>query len=437
MGRKENRLKRKLEKNPAKECTKIQKKFCPDLMLRFHATEDPRNPSYIEYSNQELLGELYIKGLTGLVSMREMTERFNDGHVSRSICQILGVEERDYLAHHQTLNDYLSRLEPNQLQEVVWGIVYDLIRKRTFEEARFRKRWLVIIDGTQIYSGDRMINEGCMERHFRSEDGEETVSYYSGVLEAKLYLGNDIIVSIGSEFIENNGEDYERQKEMGAEEFKQDCELKAFYRLAEKIKKRFPRLPVCILGDSLYANQNVFKICEAYHWDYLIRFKDGSIPEIAKEYEAIPEKEQIRHAEYINGIGYKEYEINMLKYKEGKGLGFQWITSIKITKENAEKMAMTGRLRWKIENRGFRRQKNDVGDIEHVCCHNVNARKNHYLMLQISDLFRQLYEYYILKKNGIEKTQKNISSDLLASFARHLTGEDISFNDELENTVLV
>ena len=150
-------------------------------------------------------------------------------------------------------------------------------------------------------------------------------------------------------------------------------------------------MPICILGDSLYANQNVFRICEAYHWDYLIRFKDGSIPEIVREYEAIPEKEQIGDVEYINGIGYKEYEINMLKYKEGKGPGFQWITSIKITRGNAEKTAMTDRLRWKIENRGFRRQKNDFGDIEHVCCHNVNARKNHYLMLQISDLCRQLY----------------------------------------------
>ena len=42
-------------------------------------------------------------------------------------------------------------------------------------------------------------------------------------------------------------------------------------------------------------------------------------------------------------------------------------------------------------------------------------------MEQISDFMKQLYEYYYLKKNGIEKKQKNISSDLLASFGRQLT----------------
>ena len=37
-----------------------------------------------------------------------------------------------------------------------------------------------------------------------------------------------------TEFIEN--------KDLSAD--KQDCELKAFYRLARRLKQRFPRLPV-------------------------------------------------------------------------------------------------------------------------------------------------------------------------------------------------
>ena len=50
-------------------------------------------------------------------------------------------------------------------------------------------------------------------------------------------------------------------------------------------------------------------------------------------------------------------------------------------------------------------------------------------MEQISDFIKQLYEYFYLAKNEIKKTQKNISSDLLASFARQLTREDISLID--------
>ena len=88
------------------------------------------------------------------------------------------------------------------------------------------------------------------------------------------------------------------------------------------------------------------------------------------------------------------------------------------------------RKRWKIENEGFNRQKNWQGSITHTCSWDDQAQKNHYLMAQISDFVKQLYEYYYLEKNGIKKKQKNISSDLLASFGRQLTKEDIFPVDE-------
>ena len=59
------------------------------------------------------------------------------------------------------------------------------------------------------------------------------------MLEAKIFFGEKLVASIGSEFIENNGEDRKRQEKMSAEEIKQDCETKAFTRLAGRIKKRF------------------------------------------------------------------------------------------------------------------------------------------------------------------------------------------------------
>ena len=56
--------------------------------------------------------------------------------------------------------------------------------------------------------------------------------------------------------------------------------------------------------------------------------------------------------------------------------------------------------------------------------------KNHYLMEQIADFMKQLYEHFYLEKNEIKKLQKNISSELLASFGRQLTKEDIFSGDE-------
>ena len=56
-------------------------------------------------------------------------------------------------------------------------------------------------------------------------------------------------------------------------------------------------------------------------------------------------------------------------------------------------------------------------------------------MEQIADFMKQLYEYFFLEKNGIKKLQKNISSELLASFGRQLT-ETEDINTELHNAVL-
>ena len=123
-------------------------------------------------------------------------------------------------------------------------------------------------------------------------------------------------------------------------------------------------------------------------------------------YQTTPEKNEVGKAEYINGIIFRDEGVNVLKYTERK------------MEKGVE-----------IENQGFNRQKRWQGDIEHACSFHEKAQKNHYLMEQISDFIKQLYEFFFLQKNEIKKAQKNISSDLLASFGRQLTREDISKSD--------
>lgn len=437
MGREQERIRRKLENNPIAECNKVRQRYCPSLFQDFADTKDPRNLSYTDYSNKRMLGTVFYKGIAGITSMRSMTYEFNKERVVKNLYWFMGEEEKEYLPHAVTVNEYLERLEPEELQKVQQKQVYGLIRSKAFYDARFQKKWLVIVDGTQTYSGIRKLNDGCLERHYNKGTEEETVNYHCDVLEAKIVFGESLVVSIASEFIANNGEDTENQKNMSEEKRKQDCETKAFKRLAEKVKKAFPRLPVILLADSLYASEPVMNICRKNDWDFIIRYKTGSIPSITEEYEKIPEKERSGHAEFINGIDYNGKAVNMLRFWEEKIVkgetvrtDFQWLTSIRITKRNAGKVAAAGRKRWKIENEGFNRQKNWQGDITHACSHNANAMKNHYLMTQIADMVKQLYEWFFLKKNGIKKKQKNISSELLASFGRQLTREDISAVDE-------
>ena len=433
MGRKERRIQKKFEKNPIRELNKVQNRFYSQLFWKFSQTEDPRHPSYITYTNRMMLGTLYYKGIAGIDSMQEMTEKFNDEAVSKNLSVFIGETAKEYVPHHVTENAYLERLDPKELEEIKQNLVYHLIRKRCFEDARYKKKWLVIVDGTQLYCGRRKLNEHCLERCINKGTDKETTLYHRDVLEAKIYFAEKLVASIGSEFIENNGEDRKRQEGMNAEEIKQDCETKAFFRLAERIKKRFPRLLILLLADSLYASKQVMELCREYKRGFLIRYKKGSILSIEEEYEKIPEKGKTEKAEFVNEIDYEGKPVHVLKYreeKEGEITEFQWLCSIKISKGNAEKMAEAGRKRWKIENEGFNRQKNWQGDITHACSWNDQSQKKHYLMEQISDFMKLLYEYYYLKKNGIKKKQKNISSDLLASFGRQLTKEDIFPVDE-------
>lgn len=134
----------------------------------------------------------------------------------------MGKKEKKYLPHAVTVNEYLERLEPDELQKVQQKQVYGLIRSKMFYDARFRKKWLVIADETQTYSGNRKLHDGCLERHYSKGTKEETVNYHCDVLEAKIVLGESVVIRVASEFIENNGENAEAQKGLSEEKRKQE-----------------------------------------------------------------------------------------------------------------------------------------------------------------------------------------------------------------------
>lgn len=432
MGRERDRVARRMEKNPAAECNKIQKKFYPELFTKFEQVSDPRHESYIDYSSKVMLGTVYYKGIAGISSMQGMTREFNDEKIVKNLYSFMGSGAKDYLPHGVTVNEFLERLEPGELEKIQSDIVYRMIRRKSFDDAKIQGKWLVLVDGCELDEGYIQRNDNYLIRCYNRGKESEFTKYHRSVLEAKIYFGNGLVCSMATEFIENTGEYHD--KKLSEEEAKQDCEQKAFVRLAEKIKKRFPRLSICIVADGLYVSEKVLQICGDNNWEYIIRYKEGCAPTIEEEYQSIPEKNREGNAEYINGVIFKDREVNVLKYRERKvkkeetvTTEFAWITSIEITKGNAEKLVRAGRSRWKIENQGFNRQKRWQGDIEHACSFHERAQKNHYLLEQISDFMKQLYEYYYLEKNGIKKTQKNISSELLRSFVQQKTEtEDIS-----------
>ena len=417
MSREQERARKKLEQNPIVECNKIQQKYYPALFSMFAEVKDPRNQSYIDYSIKTMLGTLYYKCIGGISSMQEMTLKFNDDAVVENLYSFMSEEKKEYLPHGVIENEFLARLNPEELEKIQKDIAYSMIRRKTFDDARVLKRWQIIIDATELDEGYQKKNEYYLSRCYNRGEADEFTKYHRSVLEAKLYLGNNLVCSIASEAIQNS-EEYINQSE---KKIKRDCESKAFIRVAEKIKKQFPRLPIIITADGLYVSQKVIQTCTDNSWNYIIRYKKGSASSIAKEYQSLPEKEKIgSEIEYQNQIMFQNTDVNLTYYTEKKikpdekkeTTEFAWIADITITKNNARKIVNAGRNRWKIENQGFNRQKHWRGNIEHACSWNEQAQKNHYLMEQIADFIKQLYEYYYLKKNEINlpfKTNKNFA----------------------------
>lgn len=95
MSRYQERIRRQLENNPVVECNKIRNKYCPGLFRDFADTKDPRNQSYTEYSNNELLGTMFYKGIAGIESMQSMTYEFNREKVVENLYKFIGKKEKN------------------------------------------------------------------------------------------------------------------------------------------------------------------------------------------------------------------------------------------------------------------------------------------------------------------------------------------------------
>jgi hypothetical protein len=88
---------------------------------------------------------------------------------------------------------------------------------------------------------------------------------------------NGLAISLATEWIVNPLTEYD----------KQDCERNAFVRLAAKLKHLYPRLPICLTADGLYPYRGFFDTCRANHWAFILTFKDGNLPSVWEEVQAL------------------------------------------------------------------------------------------------------------------------------------------------------
>src|ERR1051326_2008814 len=235
--------------------------FCPELNSWFQALPDTRFKPMVEYDVRFLCWWGLLLFALKLSSRRQLDFQLRDlelqvlGNVNR-----LAQTEQTSLPVNQTLSHFLGHVGSPALAQVRTACVRRLMRNKVLDSTRLEGCFVVVVDGTGFLSFKEKHCEHCLiHQHDTHTD------YLHPVLEAKLVDTRGLALSVASEFIENPG----KVNFSAYEAVKQDCELKAFARLAQNLKAQFPQTRFCLGGDSLFACGPVFWICQQNHWSFV------------------------------------------------------------------------------------------------------------------------------------------------------------------------
>ena len=428
------RRERKNAVNPLEELLIIMKQYFPKLTSWIENLTDTRHQSYITYDFKICLLTQILAFCSSYQSMNKIGRDFNSDIVIENINYILKTNYVE-LPHKDTLINVISEIKFEELEQIQTKIIKTLIRSKMLDKYRFNGLFHIVIDGTGLYSTRVNLGEQAITKVYNKDADNEYTLYSYYALEAKLVCGN-MTFSLATEFVEN--ETYTDEYGNTYRKFdKQDCELKASYRLLNKIKNRFPKLPIIIGGDALYLGRPFLELCDSLKFDYIIRYKESDAPTIKRNFNEIKIIDQ--DYEYQNEIIFGDlknkdfYTLNVISYDEESVdeetgeitiTNFSFVTSLHITSKNKNNLVLLGRRRWKIENKGFKEQKSDILNIKHIYTKRCEGTKNLYLLIQFAHTFLNLLNYGDILIIDL-KTTKNEVSDLIK---QTLTSTNIHLN---------
>ena len=389
-----------------------------------------RDPELCTYGRAALAWTVLLMYLGRLGARRQI--RFQlDTPAGRERLSALGGEPLDEVPHGDTVADYLAGVDPPAVQGLSQQMVRALLEARRLEEFRLLgKYYLVAVDLSGVlYLGDRAsdFTVGCLTQ--TAADGRTL--YYRPVCEAKLLTRTGLALSLGSEFLEN-------PPHGPAPGVPQDSELPAAGRLFPAVKAAFGGFAFCALLDARHANETSMGYCEANKWRFIITLKEGALPEVWQEFAALlplcPENRCTAVAEdgtryeyaWVNDIPYRKRRLQVFQCawtgREGKAHRFVWITDLPVNAATVEPLVQEGgRIRWKIENEGFRAQKHAGFAMEHAYAKDPTTAKNFYLLLQAAHILSQMLECLAQGKKAVKRAYgslRNLAVAFLEAFRR-------------------
>lgn len=389
----------------------------PTLLKRLEKIPDPRQPGKVKHA----LASLMLFGLLCFVlhlgSRREATREMSWPQFELNLRTLF--PELESIPHADTLYRLLRELgeDVQSIEQAHVALVERLIRKKKFRRYLINNCYPVAIDGSRKTAGTALWSEALLEQRLPQAKGEAEprYQYYVYVLEASLCFANGMVIPLMSEFLDYRQGDGERDK--------QDCEMRAFDRLTERIKKRFPRLPILLLLDGLYANGPAMQRVRAYHWQFMIVLKDDSLPSVWREYRALAPRspdnvhrqhwgERAQHFCWVNDIDYEfgpngreRLSVHVLVCEEqwqrldehGEIVTGQsrhaWLSSRPLRRDNVHERAnLAARHRWGIEA-GFLVEKHHGYHYEHCFAQDWNALRGYHYLMRLAHLLNTLARF--------------------------------------------
>lgn len=410
-----------------------------DLIPKLERIPDPRKPGSVKHKTHVLMLYGILMFILQMSSRRQTNQEMSKPIFLANLQQMF--PELTTLPHHDTLNRLLKEIDVDQIETLHADLLKELIRKKKFKNYLLNKRYMIAIDGTQKQSREYAWSEECLHRKKKGEN--EQHYYYVYVLEATLVFPNGLTLPLLSEFLYNS--EYEQTKT------KQDCELKAFKRLANRIKSHFPKLSIMVLIDGLYANGPVLAICHRYKWQYMIVLQDKSLPSVWEEAYGLKKLQKgqtltrswgNRHQTFwwVNDIeyGYGQYErqkttvhvvvceeeweeVSIKTQKiETKKSKHAWISSEPLNHKNVhERCNLCARYRWCIESNILVEKKQGY-QYEHFFSYNWNAMKGYHYLMRMGHLINALAHQTLIliekvKQIGIRPLTKYITETIRVS----------------------
>lgn len=424
--------------------------FFPHLNDWFDHLPDTRDQDAVIYPRRFLVWWGLLLYVLQLGSRRQLDYdlRAEGTQVLRNLNRLAGTN-LSRRPVHDTRDHYLEHTRVTGRQRLRTQMDQRLLRMKVLDDARVLGHVPLVTDGTgHLCFGKRHCDQCLRQRH-----GNRT-TYLHQVLEAKFLGPGGLVCSAGSAFIANEpGWD-----KLPEDERKQNCELKAMTQLAPELKRAYPQLKICWLGDALCAGGRSFQLARDNGWTFVFTFKEGRMPALWREFQAllplVPQqvvtvdlpdgtKQEYR---WVNALDYvdsdqRPWKLNALQCLESKPDGsptlWAWLTWLPLNRNTVVEVAEKGgRARWRIENDGFNRQKNSGLNLEHIYSIDPEKLKAYYLFLQIAhlllqllakgSLLRRLVEAWHTTVGGWFGSLKNIGKRLLESL-RYVAWPEESF----------